>query len=152
MSSTKRHHLINHPNIWDFLNNARNTLKFFLSQSIKKLKESCMKLVKSFTEFYQIVDPLLCDDFDDLDIAPTSESGLFTKNRFAELVEFCKKNPRFHIISLVDTGINMNKPIEHANGYRLGKGESDPELTYILKMNWRSYENLKILKFNTNKI
>lgn len=111
-----------------------------------------MKIIHKYSDFLEIVDPLRCDDFDDLEIKPCFDSGLFTWNRYHELVEFCQKNPSYHIISEVGPGVDINKPLEGMCSYRLGKGDKDPELAYVKKIDWKDYECLKMFEFNADKI
>ena len=111
-----------------------------------------MKVIHDFEDFCKLVEPLYCDDFDGLDIKPSTPSGIFGYDRYLDLMEFCKKNPEYHVISHLGSGVAVNKPLEKVTSYELGKGEKNPELTYIAKISWKSYEGLKILKFNVDKL
>lgn len=111
-----------------------------------------MRVVHSYIEFLKLVIPLRFDDFDDLNIIPTTESGLFLVDRFNELVNFCKTNSQYHVATQVGFGVSFNKPVPNGQVYKLCKGDSDPELTYIDQIGWEGYECLKILKFNIDKI
>lgn len=97
------------------------------------------------------VEPLRFEDFDGLDIVPTTKLGVFRRKRIKDLLSFCEQNPEYHIISHLGPCIEMNKLHENATYYELGKGENDPELTYIALMDWKSYKGLKILEFHINK-
>jgi len=111
-----------------------------------------MKVIRDFDEFYKRVKPLRFDDFDGLDIVPSTEFGDFFKNRLSDLLLFCKNNQQYHIISNLSLGVMLNKPSNEAHHYELGQGESDPELMYIEKINWKGYEYLKISKFNRDQL
>jgi len=110
-----------------------------------------MRVIHDFGEFYKLVKPLRFDDFDGLGIIPSTKLGVFFPSRLQDLLEFCKKNPKYHIISALAYGVEVNGPTENVSTYELGQGDSDPELMWVEKMDWEGYECLKILKFNVSQ-
>ena len=70
-----------------------------------------------------------------------NELGTFSPRRLPELIEFCKKNPDFHIVTYISTAeiVNYVAP-DNASKYALARGERDPEITFI-----RSAEDLEAM-------
>jgi len=90
-----------------------------------------MRLV-SHREFDERTIPIIDWEFDGIDgIEPDTISGRFSNGRFEELIEFCSKNPEFHIVSIKNCTY-FNKPVPGATSYRLAIGSCDPSLTYII--------------------
>lgn len=110
-----------------------------------------MKVIHDFGEFYKLVKPLRFDDFEGLDIVPSTEFGEFFKDRLSDLLIFCGKNPQYHIISQLTYGVELNRPAEVVSSYELGQGDNDPDLIYIKKISLKTYQNLKIFKFRVNE-
>ncbi len=110
-----------------------------------------MKIINCYSEFKRRTDPLMDLDFALLDIAPDFRIGIFRPSRLPELVTFCQNSPEYHIMSFFrDTLIDVNAVVEKAAFYRLGRGDSDPELMLVPKMSKAAAEELRILKFDTD--
>ena len=108
-----------------------------------------MKIIDSYKEFNRLTDPLMFEDFSIQDITPDFQIGVFFPTRLPELIAYCNQNPDYHIISYLKSNqIQINKIVENAAFYRLGKGDCDPELTYIMKINSQAIWDLQILKFD----
>lgn len=111
-----------------------------------------VKVVRDYKEFLKLVEPLCFNDFESLNIEPTMPSGVFGYDRHYELVEFCRKNPEYHVISHLGSGVIVNKPLEKVTSYELGRGENNPDLVYIESASWEYYVCLKTIKFNIDKL
>ncbi len=97
-----------------------------------------MKIIRDYHEFRMRVDILLLDDFFELDIVPTTEIGFFSKCRFTELKKFCEEDPHYHIVTISNHLLELNRPIENQNLYMLGAGDNDPEIVFMQKK-YRKY-------------
>lgn len=83
-----------------------------------------------------------------LDIVSDTRLGIFLSHRLPELIQYCNKNPQYHIISVLPKSTTkINRPIEGAACYLLGEGDADPELIYSASMNQNQFETLQIYKF-----
>jgi hypothetical protein len=112
-----------------------------------------MKLTHDYHEFKERVDIQFFFDLAREGIYPDSFTGVFEKHRLSELLEFCRKNPVYHVISMVSgSGAYFNKPTEAGGLYFLGIGDNDPEIAYSPKLNWEKFCLLKSLKFDADKI
>lgn len=110
-----------------------------------------LKVISNHLEFFKKIEPLFYEDLEDLGFFGTSAAGFFDPHRLPELIEFCKSNPRYHIISILEGGVEFNKLIDTNAIFMLGKGDNDPELAYIEQIDWEAYECLQVLKFNVNQ-
>ena len=111
-----------------------------------------MKIVHNYAEFFKRVKPLFYDDLENIGLFGSSAAGIFDNHRFTELTEFCSNNPKYHIISILEGGVEFNRPIDTKALYLLGLGDDDPELVYIAKISWKAFENLQVLKFRTHEL
>ncbi len=84
--------------------------------------------IPTLYEFIQRTAPLVDFEFEDVDIVPDTITGGFESNRLTELESFCKKNPDYHIISIIDGCLYFNKVAPYATKYLLGEGDSNSEL------------------------
>lgn len=100
-----------------------------------------MKSISS-EEYYERVRPYAYLDFALVDIFPCFAMGSFSGERAEELLEFCRRNPSFHIVSIVDPCIAVNRYIAGANVYFLSEGESDPNLYFDIKDYFRRIKSL----------
>lgn len=116
--------------------------------------QTIMRVIKDFKEFEELVQPVRLFDFDmdDFGIVPTFPGGCFFKNRLEELIEFCKKNPKYHVISNVDAFLRFNKPIPSSKIYMLGQGSDDPEIVFIFGDPKELYFQLKYSEFRRDKL
>jgi hypothetical protein len=95
-----------------------------------------MEIINDSHEFYLRVKVLRYEDeFEGIGILPSTRIGIFSPDRFGELVAFCQKNPEYHIISKVSLHLNLNKPVPGAGLYRLARGDKNPNIAFsrILK-------------------
>lgn len=104
-----------------------------------------MKIL-DYETFWTTVDPLLKFDLDEMGITPDTDLGFFLKKRFDELVEYCKKNPNCHVISMW-RGIKINTAIPNARSYMLGAGDPTPDLVWIRKYRKDHILAINLLKF-----
>ncbi len=79
-------------------------------------------------EFWARTAILVDYEFEDVDLEPDSIAGIFDNHRLPELTEYCKNNPDYHIISIVKGCLLFNKVMPNATSYRLGQGDSNPDL------------------------
>ena len=110
-----------------------------------------MKILRDYREFMEKVDPLHFDDFEGLDIVPTTKLGIFSNDRLDELVRFCKTHHKFHVVSVLSAGIKFNKPYPNVGFYYLAQGDDNPELAFVGLEIWRAYEDLRIFEFLTDE-
>jgi len=88
--------------------------------------------IYSLREFDKIAAPIVDWEFDGVDgLEPDTISGFFYSDRYDELVDFCRKNSDFHVISLKNY-IYYNRPIPGATLFRLGQGGADPSMFFVL--------------------
>ena len=118
---------------------------------MRELREDLMRIIRNFGEFYKLIKPLRFEDFEGLDIVPSTPLGVFFKNRLSDLLEFCKKNPQYHVISQLSYGVELNRPMEVVSTYELGNGDNDPDLMYIKNINLKTFQNLRILKLKIDE-
>ena len=62
---------------------------------------------------------------------PDNVSGVFGESFKTALLEFCRLNPRYHIISATD-GVFENKYAPNRNLYMLAEGDNNPNLVLNL--------------------
>jgi hypothetical protein len=112
-----------------------------------------MKILTEYREFHQLVWPLSFEDFDNLGIVPSTKLGYFTRKRLPELLAFCAKHPKYHIIATISPDIMFNKVVcaPHVF-YELGSGNPDPEIVFARKSCWDAYLGLRALEFETDKL
>jgi hypothetical protein len=110
-----------------------------------------MKTIHTLHEFFEAVGRLMFEDFLGLEIEPSTPLGIFSRRRLPELLEFCKKNPEYHVISSISALVLFNRPVESAGLYLLGAGDADPDLACIYPMDLESVSRSKILEFERDK-
>lgn len=91
-----------------------------------------MKLIKNLHEFYEKVGFLIDIQYSHgIPLEPCwGVLGLFKPHRLPELMAFVEKNPEYHIISMLENFVYLNKIISNCYGYYLGEGDKDPEIVY----------------------
>jgi hypothetical protein len=109
-----------------------------------------VKLIHDYREFVHRVGRVVYDDFEHMDIVPDTAFGLFGPERTAELKEFCKKNPQYHIVTVIDFAY-YNTFIDDSYVYFLGCKDPDPEIIYTEKRATSYYEELEIFKFDNDE-
>ena len=67
-------------------------------------------------------------DLEKLGLSPRSAIGTFWPRDIPILLEFCRKNPNYHIVTDVKSGGRVNKYVEGNHMYKLAKGDTDPDL------------------------
>ncbi len=87
-----------------------------------------MVAIPTTLEFRRRTAVLVDYEFEEADIVPDSILGSFDNHRLNELIEFCSRNPEYHIISVVNIGLYFNKILPNAQYFYLGQGDSNPDL------------------------
>ncbi len=87
-----------------------------------------MIIIPTTLEFRRRTAVLVDYEFEEADIVPDSILGRFEHHRLDELIEFCEKNPDYHIISVINITLYFNKVLPNAQTYYLGQGDSNPDL------------------------
>ncbi len=87
-----------------------------------------MILIQTVREFRQRAAILFDYEFESVGLAPDTLYGAFDPHRIVELMEFCRKNPDYHIVSLLHAALYFNRVMPNATGFYLGQGDSDPRL------------------------
>ena len=80
--------------------------------------------------FFRRVGKMRFDDFKDLAIKPDEPIGIFSRSRILELINFCRENPDYHVISVTKQGIFLNGYTSQAAYYCVGWGEVNPRLAF----------------------
>ena len=93
-----------------------------------------MKVLDLF-EFSRRVAKLADLDFCGLDIKPCHPLGRFLPNRLEELVEYCRANPQYHIVSYLGDFLYVNRYIDNAHFYFLAEGDDDRHLVGVNRPN-----------------
>jgi len=68
--------------------------------------------------------------FAELDIEPSSVTGAFDPQRVAEMTQFCRKHPEYHIVSLIRDGSYLNGFSANGSSYYLANGDRNPNLAF----------------------
>ena len=58
--------------------------------------------------------------------------GSFWDKDIPTLEKFCEENPEYHIITSVETLVTVNRFVKGGQGYYLGDGDDNPELSLKL--------------------
>ncbi len=98
-----------------------------------------MVIIPTLQEFLHRTVPLVDYEFEDADIVPDTITGDFRADRLAELQDFCRQNPEYHIISIIDACLYFNKIVCYAQDFHLAQGDSNPDLV--------CFENHRFRKF-----
>ena len=69
-------------------------------------------------------------------IASCGTHGQFEPDRFEELLQFCKENPEFHVVSSVKDR-DLNYAVPDALFYRLALGNKDPFICYLCPLHYK---------------
>lgn len=108
-----------------------------------------MKIIKDIREFRLRTGLLIDLEFEPIDLVPNGLTGVFNQNRLPELVDFCRENPVYHIISFIrPSPIRVNAPIQKAVFYMLGNGDNDPELMCVPSRSEKAIADLRDLEFD----
>lgn len=73
-----------------------------------------------------------------LDIA-ASICGFVLQSRVGELLEFCRENQEYHVISVMN-GVYLNRYVPGATAFYVGDGDPNPKLKHKFPF---SYEELE---------
>lgn len=110
-----------------------------------------MKLIHDRKEFDDRTKPIYYHLYLD-DIESDTRLGFFLAHRYEELLDYCKKNPQYHVISKIGRyTLTVNNAVKGAVFYMLGEGDPDPELMYCMSSTYKEFEELQIHKFNIDK-
>ncbi len=104
-----------------------------------------MKFIRDYIEFRARTKPVR-DEFD-LDLMPDIGLGLFFPERLEELKQYCQNHPKYHIMSILPSAIEVNKPLPTARFYILATGDSDPEIWYCDSGSQELFKISEIRKF-----
>lgn len=112
-----------------------------------------MKIFHNFGEFLDVTHPLRFEEFDDLEIKPHRRMGIFHPTQFSELIEFCKANTEYHVMSgfYKRNQLLINAPVPGATQYYLCSGDANPELVWFPAVTEERRKMLKIAEFNVDK-
>ncbi len=93
-----------------------------------------MILISDFSEFIRQIGLVAhIDDFEHLNIRPCTLLGSFEEHRVPELLDFCLKNPRFHIVSHLENS-DVNRFDGKGLFYRIASGDKNPNIIYSPKL------------------
>jgi hypothetical protein len=97
-------------------------------------KEYNLLITDNSNEFYDITGLIYC--FMDLIRLGFSRdhtfSGLFIADDVPMLLDYCKRNPTYHLITVTGSGRYENRFIAGERFYYLGNGDKDPDLVLDL--------------------
>ncbi len=103
-----------------------------------------MQVFRYSYPFTRLVGIIACpDDLSELGLKEFILRGIFPPQNSAELINFCKKNPEYHIVSYVNSNMKVNKYIPGASFYFLADGDPNPQLLYSTAL---SDEELEIFE------
>lgn len=87
-----------------------------------------MRIVTTISEFKEEVK--IIDDWRRLHklglFCKTSSRGAFELSETDEMIDFCKQNPQFHIVSTFPDGLTWNRFHPKAETYYLAEGNPEP--------------------------
>ena len=65
--------------------------------------------------------------------------GSFGRSCLPQLIQFCKDNPEYHIVSCDGPGRYINRLVAHQSFYMIGDGDKDPNLVLnsLLDPQWQ---------------
>lgn len=98
-----------------------------------------------YSEFIARTGMLMDLDFQNMSIKPCRQIGAFEPGRLEELVEFCRKNPEYHIVTNVDM-MYINKLLVHGDDFYLARGDTEEDLVYMKRLSLTSFYALNIAK------
>ena len=101
-----------------------------------RANENKMTLMVDTNEFYDRVG-LVWNyyELEWLGFKPFDYSGNFDPEELPQLLDFCRLNPEYHIVSGFKGGRMINKLIPEARGYWLANGDRDPSLMFNFLLN-----------------
>lgn len=90
-----------------------------------------MKLYIDYIEFTKvtgrITDSIMLEA---LALHPSTRKGMFQPEQLPELLSFCEENPEYHIISVVNQLMFVNKMKDNGIVFYLGNGDKTENLYY----------------------
>ena len=106
---------------------------------MKATSQACkIELIDDFDVFYERTGLLYCyKDLESLGFKMFSFAGHFMATSAPALLDFCEKNPCYHIITVTGTGYYENRYIPGKHLYYLGDGDKNPRvvLNHFLNKN-----------------
>jgi len=90
-------------------------------------REDRVELIVDINEFYdrvKIVFPHT--ELEPLGLEPDTYSGMFLEESVQQLVEFCARNPKYHIVTGLDEGRSINRYVLGPHIYSLAIGDKNP--------------------------
>ena len=106
---------------------------------VARAKENKIELLVRYQDFNRRVG--LVNNYCELEflgLTGQDFSGAFRGRYLPQLVQFCKDNPDYHILSGDGPGRLVNRLILERNYYMIGDGDQDPALVlnYLLDPQW----------------
>ena len=102
-----------------------------------------MQVFRYSFPFNNLVGLIRCsEELKNLGIDSCDQHGHFFPKRAAELIQFCKQNHEYHIVSYMPN-MKINKFIPGASLYFLANGDPNPQLLYSTAL---CEEELEIFK------
>lgn len=90
-----------------------------------------MKLFKDYVAFTRVTGRITDNDrLEPLGLYPCTRLGQFEPEQLQQLITFCQSNPRYHIISIVNRFLFVNKVRNDAWAYYLGDGDKTEDFFY----------------------
>ena len=87
------------------------------------------EVIADINEFYTRVHTISNDEeLRFLGFNVDSVVGTFHEEDLADLKQFCKDNPEFHIVTQTHPGRHVNRLIEKSDHYTLADGDANPNL------------------------
>ena len=103
-------------------------------------------------EFCRIVHALDRAELHIFDIVPLTEDGLLLDDMVDKLMTICEKDPSYHIATVINCGIYINRYLPDGLFYYLCAGEKNPEIIAYQPCSWEFYIWLKLRWFDNNVI
>ena len=84
--------------------------------------------LKSFTDR---AGPISCNrQLSELGLSPCGLLGEFTMPQASELLEFCNANSNYHIVTLLNPNVYLNRYTSAGRIFRLANGDSDKSIIF----------------------
>lgn len=111
-----------------------------------------MRLIKCPLEFFTLIDPIEGDDAKDYSICPDLYDGMFFEDRKQELLDYCAKNPGFHIATDLDRYTTVNRYVETGRSFYLCCGDPDPELVFFFQYSYDRKKESEVSELDEDEL
>ena len=100
------------------------------------MQENYSEMVDDFSQFRERTG-LLCSlsEVETLGFHVDNIAGTFWESHIPMLLDFCKENPLYHVVTSTRPGRFENKYIPHRNLYILAEGDKNPNLIFDIAHN-----------------